>query len=370
MLTRKQLLSALRSAARQLGRTPTRIEFLRLTGIHYGRLFPHFPDGYRSAIRAAGLSLDRGGLRIDTAALLTDWARIARKKGRVPTRDEYRSEGRYAFTSVEKRCHGRWSQVPSVFLKFAESTGLSEEWSDVVAIIHNGPVPKRGGGRRWLKGWKKSDWKKNDGERNDWQKNAAQKEARHEQDSQKEDPQNANANVPAPASALSPPQAGISVLPPPVQGKKCVTVTMLAILFSMSSLRALVPRRVYPDRPLLGAPMDLPGFLFEPTNEMGVVLLFGMLFWRMGFMIESAQIGYPDCRAKLEVEPGRWQDVGIEFELYSRHFLAHRHDPRRADFIVCWIHDWKNCPPNLQVIELREVVRRLSQLAPTQRISF
>jgi hypothetical protein len=360
MLTRKQLLSALRSAARQLGRTPTRIEFLRLTGIHYGRLFPHFPDGYRSAIRAAGLSLDRGGLRIDTAALLTDWARIARKKGRVPTRDEYRSEGRYAFTSVEKRCHGRWSQVPSTFLKFAESTGLSEEWSDVVGLIHNGPVPQRGGGRRWLQGWK----------RNDWQKNSAQKEARHEQDSQKEDPQNANANVPAPASTLFPPQAGISVLPPPVQGKKCVTVTMLAILFSMSSLRALVPRRVYPDRPLLGAPLDLPGFLFEPTNEMGVVLLFGMLFWRMGFMIESAQIGYPDCRAKLEVEPGRWQDVGIEFELYSRHFLAHRHDPRRADFIVCWIHDWKNCPPNLQVIELREVVRRLSQLAPTQRISF
>ena len=151
---------------------------------------------------------------------------------------------------------------------------------------------------------------------------------------------------------------------------KCVTVSMLAILFSMSSLRALVPRRVYPDRPLLGAPMDLPGFLFEPTNEMGVVLLFGMLFWRLGFIIESAQIGYPDCRAKLEVEPGRWQDVGIEFELHSRHFLAHRHDPSRCDFIVCWIHNWKGCPPNLQVIELREVVRRLSQLPYSQRINF
>jgi hypothetical protein len=358
MLSRSQILRALRSAARQLGRTPTRIEFLRLTGIHYSKLRPHFP-GYRDAVRAAGLSPDSGGLRIGTADLLADWARIVRKKGRVPTREEYDREGRYASGSFETRFH-RWTQLPSAFLKFAESMGLSEQWSDVVGLIHNGPMPKHGGGRRWLKGWK----------RNDWMKNSAQKEARHEQDSQKEDPQNANANVPAPAPTLSPPQAGISVLPPPVQGKKCVTVTMLAILFSMSSLRALVPRRVYPDRPLLGAPLDLPGFLFEPTNEMGVVLLFGMLFWRMGFMIESAQIGYPDCRAKLEVEPGRWQDVGIEFELYSRHFLAHRHDPRRADFIVCWIHDWKNCPPNLQVIELREVVRRLSQLAPTQRISF
>jgi hypothetical protein len=50
MLTRSQILRALRAAARQLGRAPTRAEFLRLTGIHYGRLTPHFPGGYRSAL--------------------------------------------------------------------------------------------------------------------------------------------------------------------------------------------------------------------------------------------------------------------------------------------------------------------------------
>ncbi|HEY2913677.1 MAG TPA: hypothetical protein VGK21_09985 [Candidatus Angelobacter sp.] len=353
MLTRSQILRALRAAARQLGHAPTRAEFLRLPGIHHCKLIPYFP-GYRDAVRAAGLSPDPGGLRIGTADLLADWGRLARKKGRVPTRDEYEREGRYASASLETRFH-RWTQVPSAFLKFAESTGLSEEWSDVVGIIHNGPMPTRGGGRRWLKGWK----------RNHWQKRALRKE-----DSQQEAPQKSNLSVPAVAQASAPsaPQAGVSVLPPPLHGMKCVTVSMLAILFSMSSLRALVPRRVYPDRPLLGAPLDLPGFLFEPTNEMGVVLLFGMLFWRLGFIIESAQIGYPDCRAKLEVEPGRWQDVGIEFELHSRHFLAHRHDPSRADFIVCWIHNWKGCPPNLQVIELREVVRRLSQLPHSQRL--
>lgn len=356
MLSRSQILRALRSAARQLGRAPTRAELLRLTGIHYGRLIPHFPDGYRSAVRAAGLSPDPGGLRIGTADLLADWARLARKKGRVPTRDEYEREGRYASASLETRFH-RWTQVPSAFLKFAESTGLTEEWSDVVSLIHNGPVPTRGGGRRWLKDFQKKAWKKND---------------RHKQDSQKEALLKSNSSVPADAAAstISAPPPGVSVLPPPLHGMKCVTVSMLAILFSMSSLRALVPRRIYPDRPLLGAPLDLPGFLFEPTNEMGVVLLFGMLFWRLGFIIESAQIGYPDCRAKLEVEPGRWQDVGIEFELHSRHFLAHRHDPSRCDFIVCWIHNWKGCPPNLQVIELREVVRRLSQLPHSQRLSF
>ncbi|HEY1528764.1 MAG TPA: hypothetical protein VGH51_21280 [Candidatus Angelobacter sp.] len=343
---------------------------MRLTGIHHCKLIPHFP-GYRDAVRAAGLSPDPGGIRIGTADLLTDWARLARKKGGVPTREEYAREGRYAFGSLETRFH-RWSQVPSAFLKFAESTGLSEQWSDIVGIIHNGPVPTRGGGRRWLKGWRKNDWQKNGFRKNARQKKAWQKEDLQKEDLQKEDLLQSNSSVPviAPASALSPPQAGVTVLPPPVQGMKCVMVAMLAILFPVSSLRALVPRRVYPDRPLLGAPLDLPGFLFEPTNEMGVVLLFGMLFWRLGFIIESAQIGYPDCRAKLEVEPGRWQDVGIEFELQSRHFLAHRHDPSRADFIVCWIHNWKGCPPNLQVIELREVVRKLSQLPHSQRLSF
>ncbi len=253
MLSRSQIVRALRSAARQLGRAPTRAEFLRLTGIHYGRLIPHFPGGYRSAIRAAGLSPDPGGLRIGTADLLADWARLARKKGRVPTRGEYEREGRYASASLETRFH-RWTQVPSAFLKFAESMGLSEQWSDVVGMIHNGPMPKRGGGRRWLKGWKKND-RKND-RKNDSQKITAQ--------------QNQDSNLPAvaPASAPPAPQAGVSVLPPPLHGMKCVTVSMLAILFSMSSLRTLVPRSVYPDRPLLGAPMDLPGFLFEPTNEM------------------------------------------------------------------------------------------------------
>lgn len=360
MLTRSQILRALRAAARQLGRAPTRAEFLRLTGIHYGRLIPHFP-GFRDAVRAAGLSPDPGGIRIGTADLLADWARLARKKGRVPTRDEYEREGHYASASLETRFH-RWTQVPSAFLKFAESTGLSGEWSDVVGLIHNGPMPTRGGGRRWLKNWKKNQRENKSLPKQDAQQSNSQQEALLK----------SNSGVPAvaPASAVAPPPPGVSVLPPPLHGMKCVTVSMLAILFSMSSLRALVPRRVYPDRPLLGAPMDLPGFLFEPTNEMGVVLLFGMLFWRLGFIIESAQIGYPDCRAKLEVEPGRWQDVGIEFELHSRHFLAHRHDPSRCDFIVCWIHNWKGCPPNLQVIELREVVRRLSQLPHSQRISF
>jgi hypothetical protein len=337
MLSRSEILRAIRSAARKLKRAPTRAELLRLTGIPYTRLIPHFPGGYRSAIGAAGLAPDRGGLRISTADLLADWARLARKKRRVPTREEYDREGRYASASLETRFH-RWSQVPAAFIEFAQASGESEKWSDVLRSIQSGPMPTRGGGRRWLKGFRKS--------------NATRQ----------------NQATPQRAVALAP-STKISVLPPPLHNKRCVTVTMLTVLIARASaqssepsLRALVPRRVFPDRPLLGAPLGLPGFLFEPTNEMGVVLLFGMLFRQLGFIIESTQNSYPDCHAKIEVEPGRCQDVNIEFEFLSRHFRAHRHDARRCDYLICWIHNWRSCPPHIQVIELREVVRRLKQL--------
>jgi hypothetical protein len=306
ILSRAQILSAIRSASRKLERAHTRAEFMRLTGIHYCKLIPHFPGGYREAIRAAGLSPHPGGVRIDTAAMLTDWAPLTRKKGRIPTRGEYEREGHYAAASLETRFH-RWSQLPAVFLKFTESSGLSKQWSAVVRFIHHGPMPTRGGGRRWLKGWQKS-------------KPQASLTAK---------------SLAARRTTVSP----ISILPP-LQGKKCVTLAMLHLFFQPPSLRPLIPRRVLPDRPLLGPPLDLPGFVYEPANEMGVILLFGMLALRLGFIIESAQLGYPDCQAKLEVEPGRWQHVRIEFEYESRHFRAHRHDALLCDIIVCWRHNW------------------------------
>ena len=141
MLSRSQILKAIRSAARKLGRAPTRAEFMRLTGIHYGRLIPHFPDGYRAAIRAAGLSPDPGGLRIGTAALLTDWARLARKKGRIPTREEYEHQGRYASASLETRFH-RWSQVPAAFSNLPNQPAFPENGLTCCGALRAVPCPR------------------------------------------------------------------------------------------------------------------------------------------------------------------------------------------------------------------------------------
>src|SRR6185437_15214166 len=118
--------------------------------IHWTKVQRLF-GGYRLAVREAGLEPDPGGIRIDTAAMLVDFAWVAREVGRHPTRDEYERLGRYASASLETRFQ-RWSTVRMKFLEFAEAGGLGREWKDVVEKLKNGPVPRRGGGKNWLKG--------------------------------------------------------------------------------------------------------------------------------------------------------------------------------------------------------------------------
>jgi hypothetical protein len=106
------------------------------------------------------------------------------------------------------------------------------------------------------------------------------------------------------------------------------------------------------NRVLYGAPLQNSVMTYAPTNEAGVILLFGSLAAGMGFRIERLQAAFPDCKAKREVVPGKWEDVLIEFEYESRNFKEHRHDPMGCHVIVCWKHNWPDCPEWLEVIEL------------------
>jgi hypothetical protein len=76
--------------------------------------------------------------------------------------------------------------------------------------------------------------------------------------------------------------------------------------------------RILTDRPVYGRPMMDMALGLAPTNEMGVVFLFGTLAKELGFMVIRLQSEFPDCEAFREVEPGRWQWVRIEFEYESR----------------------------------------------------
>jgi hypothetical protein len=91
-----------------------------------------------------------------------------------------------------------------------------------------------------------------------------------------------------------------------------------------------------------------------PRNETGVVFAFGMLAKELGFVIQSMQTAFPDCEALRRVDGGWWQRVRIEIEYQSLNFLKHRHDPKGCDLIVCWEHNWPECP--VEVLELRKAI--------------
>jgi hypothetical protein len=110
------------------------------------------------------------------------------------------------------------------------------------------------------------------------------------------------------------------------------------------------------DRPTYGDPIPFPWLRHEPLNEQGVVLLFGMLAKDLGYMVESVQKGFPDCEAKRRVGSDKWQRVRIEFEFESRNFRDHGHPTNGCDVIVCWRHNWDECPAHIEVIELSTVI--------------
>lgn len=116
---------------------------------------------------------------------------------------------------------------------------------------------------------------------------------------------------------------------------------------------------IHRDRPVYGRPMMLPEMAHEPVNELGVVFVFGMLARKLGFVVLRIQPDFPDCEAMFEVARGVWQRVRIEFEFESRNFLKHRHRKDGCDMIICWRHNWPECPPNLEVLELSKALEGL-----------
>jgi hypothetical protein len=112
-------------------------------------------------------------------------------------------------------------------------------------------------------------------------------------------------------------------------------------------------------RPVYGQPMDFRGLRHEPVNEQGVVLLFGMVARELGYIVEGVQSGFPDCEAKRQIAPERWQRVHLEFEFESRNYRRHGHVVTGCDVLVCWRHNWPDHPPQLEILELSTLIKSL-----------
>src|SRR5437588_4970925 len=238
LITKEKILSAIQKVAKELGRGPTREELEQFGGISVAvvrRLFGR----HRTAVRAAGLEAAPTGpdRLITNQQLLENWGEVARELGRAPTKAEYQGAGKYSERSLVLRFQ-RWSATPRAFVEAAGKGELRGDWKDVLEIIRETPTPVPGGSR-WMKNFM-----------------AAARRAKR-------------------ANGAEAKQA-IPGLPPPLQGKQCVTAAMLAMLLASIVLGGGCLRRVLPDRPLLGPPMHVARLTHEPVNEMGVSMLFAM----------------------------------------------------------------------------------------------
>src|ERR1051325_3725795 len=108
-MKRDEILAAIRRAAEELGRAPSRGGLRRITGVSHYRVLAVFQT-LREAVRAAGLEPNPKGEKISTEDLLADWKRVAEKLGRRPSRAEYEREGKYSAGALTVR-FGSWSGI-------------------------------------------------------------------------------------------------------------------------------------------------------------------------------------------------------------------------------------------------------------------
>ncbi len=110
------------------------------------------------------------------------------------------------------------------------------------------------------------------------------------------------------------------------------------------------------EKSIVGDLINFRGLVYSPTNENGVIFLFGKVMEDLNMYIEEIKPGFPDCIGRRFTGKG-WERVTIEFEYRSSSFKQHNHDPSGCDLIVCWEHDWPKCP--VEVLELREIIKTL-----------
>jgi hypothetical protein len=117
-----------------------------------------------------------------------------------------------------------------------------------------------------------------------------------------------------------------------------------------------------------GEAINIPGMLHAPVNAAGVVLLFGVLARELGFAIahvsgapvSGAQVGGqvsacepPSCEARRR-HGDVWERRRLAFAFASQDLKGRElknRDPAGCDLLVCWTHDWPDCP--VEVVELK-----------------
>lgn len=108
-----------------------------------------------------------------------------------------------------------------------------------------------------------------------------------------------------------------------------------------------------------GRTLKFRAFMYAPTCEHDVVQMFGAIAHELGFEIIGNRSAFPDCEARRKVDAvrERWEQCLIEYEFSSSDYRKHKHPTTGCDLIVCWMHNWKECP--IEVLSLEEEIKNL-----------
>jgi len=110
-----------------------------------------------------------------------------------------------------------------------------------------------------------------------------------------------------------------------------------------------------------GAPLQFRGLRFAPADRVGVIYLFGMISYELGFTIKSITSEFPHAEGTRMTSPDNpsapQEHVRIAFEFKSSDFKVRKRDETMIDLLICWSHNWDDCP--IEVLELESTLKIL-----------
>jgi hypothetical protein len=252
-----EAMAAILACTEKLGRVPSIPELVKLERLDRVEIRKHFGN-YTAALEVCNLEIPERGRKLEMSRLFEDWAGVVRKLKKLPSVFEYEQNSRYTEKPLSSR-FGTWAQVPGALKMYAEQQGLAEEWRDVMELVEE-------------------------------QEKRAELERRSARGFLVARADGRPGGVPGggPGGALAGEPGG------------------------EASLSAMVLAVTDESRPFYGVVIGTHAHVYAPTNESGVVCLFGAMAQQLGFMVLRIQTEFPDCEAIRLVAPGRYQRVRID----------------------------------------------------------
>jgi hypothetical protein len=103
-------------------------------------------------------------------------------------------------------------------------------------------------------------------------------------------------------------------------------------------------------RSIVGDLVGKRGIVYAPVNRAGVLLIFARLLDEFDMLVEET---YPDCRyvvVRRRVDLG-WERIDVGLAYKSSEIRGN--DDFQADMLICWHHDWSDCP--IKTFELKSL---------------